>query len=431
MSDTDPERASHVAGAAPGRQAEGVPERAENRVGRDGEERQAEARDRRVFTGQEARGPVADRGTCPPAPVDCLAHRHRLDPVVRKDLVQAERQELRRPGRLPAARHKPAEITVLGDGQRIVESEGHPHRRQGVVVPRRIADEHPARRSIGDPRLQFVGRRLEVAAPQGVDEGRAHRVRQQLGVGFRQHGDPVPGSPVVQWDIDDDAHALRSQIEHEDGARSTENHMAVSLVRETDAFGNQPDHARAGCALRRKPERAAHDGSAAVRADHPFRRHRLLRPVDRERKPPVFDRAHPPAAIEVHAGFVFERRVQFADERRMFIGKAPGSVGIGQQDRLRTVFRKHREAVADAAVRTAVKGNAEVLELAHGERVQPLAGQSMGRPGVGFEEGDPGALARMGERAQAADRARTHHRNVVTGRSAHRQRQTPGWGRRL
>ena len=62
MPDTDPERASHVAGAVPGRPGEGVPERAEDRIDRDGQERQAEAIDRRVFTGQQARGPVTDRG---------------------------------------------------------------------------------------------------------------------------------------------------------------------------------------------------------------------------------------------------------------------------------------------------------------------------------------------------------------------------------
>ena len=107
-----------------------------------------------------------------------------------------------------------------------------------------------------------------------------------------------------------------------------------------------------------------------------------------------------------------------------------GRVRIGKHDRLGTVFRENNETLSDRAARQCVDPDPDIAQYPHGGRVQPFPRQSRGSSRIGFEQGDAGALAHMGERAQAADRAGADDGYVVTERNGGAHRNTLACGRR-
>ena len=97
----------------------------------------------------------------------------------------------------------------------------------------------------------------------------------------------------------------------------------------------------------------------------------------------------------------------------MLVRQALASVRIGEHDGFRAVFRKHHESLARAAVGLGVDVDLQIPQHPQGGWMEPLPGQSTGPLRIGFKQGDPGALAGMGECADAAHRASADHGNVV------------------
>ena len=108
--------------------------------------------------------------------------------------------------------------------------------------------------------------------------------------------------------------------------------------------------------------------------------------------------------------------MQTRHENLMVAGYPPRPAGVRQHDRLRAVLRKHHETLALGAAQRWIKADAGIAQHAHGQRMQPLAGQPRGRPGVRLEQRHARALARVGEGAIAAYRPRPNDDYVVTRR---------------
>ena len=113
--------------------------------------------------------------------------------MIGKDLVKPQGEQLRNPGRPETPGGKIAKFSALGQRKRIAETEGHSDRRHGMVMPGRVAYEHPARTPVSDPGPQLIGRGVEPPRLQRFDKCRAESPRQQAGIGFRQKADPVAG----------------------------------------------------------------------------------------------------------------------------------------------------------------------------------------------------------------------------------------------
>ena len=89
--------------------------------------------------------------------------------MVGKDLIESHGEELRQlgsPGKAPGG--EVAKVAALGERKRVTETERHSHRRHGVVVPGRVADEHAMRAPVRDARPQLIRRGVEVAWPAAL-----------------------------------------------------------------------------------------------------------------------------------------------------------------------------------------------------------------------------------------------------------------------
>ena len=101
------------------------------------------------------------------------------------------------------------------------------------------------------------------------------------------------------------------------------------------------------------------------------------------------------------------------DEYRVLAGQSVSTVRVGKDDRFRIVFRVHHESVACADRRLRVEPDSELAQYPHGGGMQPFSRQSLGSLGARFEQDNPGASSRMGERTQTADWSPADNRDVV------------------
>ena len=138
----------------------------------------------------------------------------------------------------------------------------------------------------------------------------------------------------------------------------------------------------------------------------------------------VFDLRYPRLDEKIDAGLVADRFMQAGHQGFMVAGHALTPAGVREHDRLRTVLRKHHETLTLGAAERRVEAYPDVAQHAYGGRMQPLAGQARGRPGVRLEQRNARALPRMGEGAIAARRPRANDDYVVAwrGGAAHLNR---------
>ena len=310
VSEAHRQRLNDVAGLVPGNRVVGAQDRPGNGANHDRVERKAQTGERCVFTGEQAHGLVAELGIGPPVLIDSLPEHRRLHPMIREHLVQTHGKELGCANFLRPPGGELVEALPVGQGERIAETEGHAHRGQRVVMPRRVADEHSTGVPIGHPGSQLVGRGLVLSRSQGFNKPGTDRFRQQAGVGLREHADPVPGVPMAQRHVRDDAHLMRSQAKHENRTRPAQHHVPVTFIGQGRPFGHQTDHPGAGHALGGQAQRLTHHRGPAVGTDNPCGWQGLHGAVQCKSEPVVLDCPHPRTAVEVHAGFVGDRGVQ-------------------------------------------------------------------------------------------------------------------------
>ena len=383
-----------------------------------------------VFAGQYPRGPVPVHRIRPPAPVDRVSEGHRLRTMIGEDLVEPHCEELGNAARPETFGGEVLKALVLGERQRIAETEGHADRRHGMVVPGRIADQHPARTPVCGAQPHLIGRRIELTRLQCIDEGRSKCARQQPGAGFRQEADPVPGRPAVQRNIDDDPYATIRQTVYENRARPAQHDMSVAFERQARFRYRDPQHPRAEHRVRGQAQRLAHDRGPAVGADNAGSGYGAFRAIYREGNALVIDRIDPRVGKEVDIGLVLDGFAEARNKQRVVACQTPGSVRIREQDRLGSVLRKNRESLADRAVGQRVDVDPDVAQHPDGRRMQPFARESPGRPGIRFEQGHPGAFSRVRQGAQAPYRTCADNGYVVAPRCGHAHWKTPGSERR-
>ena len=197
-------------------------------------------------------------------------------------------------------------VPAPSERKRIAEAEGHADRRHGMVVPGRIADQHPARAPVCDARPQLIGRGIELACPQRLDEGRPESPRQQPGAGLRQEGDPVPGRPAVQRKIDDDPDATAGQTVYENRTRPAQHHMPVAFEGQARLAYRHPQHPRAEYRVRGESQRLAHDRSPAVGADDARGGYGAFIAAYGKSDPPAIDRLDPRVGNEIDVGLFLD-----------------------------------------------------------------------------------------------------------------------------
>ena len=206
--------------------------------------------------------------------------------------------------------------------------------------------------------------------------------------------------------------------------------MAMTFEGQAHTAHRDPQHARAKHRLRRQAERLAHDRGAAVGADYSCGIEGVNRAVAGIDQPAVFDRTDPRGGEEIHVRFVPDGVPQLRDEQRMLAGQTLRAIHVGKDDRLRAVIGKHHEAPARGAAGQGVQPDPEVLQYLDARRMQRFARQTLGRLGIRFEKGHPGALPRVSERAQAPDRPRADDGHVVRPRRGAAHEKTLGCARR-
>ena len=181
-----------------------------------------------------------------PTPVDRTPERHRLGPVIGHDLVKPHGEHLRSTSPLETLGGEVRKVLTLGQRKRIAETEGHAHRRHGVVVPGRITNKHSTCVPVRDARPQIIGRDAELPRLQRFDKRRPQGFRQEPGIRVRQKTNPVPMVQAVQWDIKNDPDAVLCQMVHENWTRSATQHMPITFQRQLHPFDDDPYHPRAG-----------------------------------------------------------------------------------------------------------------------------------------------------------------------------------------
>ena len=206
--------------------------------------------------------------------------------------------------------------------------------------------------------------------------------------------------------------------------------MPMTFEGQAHTAHRDPQHARAEHRVRRQAERLAHDRGPAVGADDPCGADGVNRAVAGVGQPAVFDFTDPRGGEEVHVRLVLDGLAQTGNERCVVAGQTPRAVHVGKHDRLRAVVGKHDEAPARGAAGQGVRPDAEVLQYLDAGRMQPFARQALGCPGIRFQQGHPGALPRVSERAQAPHRPRADDGHVVTPRRGGAHENALGCARR-
>ena len=134
-------------------------------------------------------------------------------------------------------------------------------------------------------------------------------------------------------------------------------------------------------------------------------------------QPLVVQVMHTGVKLEVNTGFIFRRLAQLRNEGCMLTHQSAGSIRIGKHDRLPAVFREHRKSSAGSAVWVRIDRYPELAQDSRRRRVQPLAGQSVGRRRIRFEQSDAITPSGVGKRTQAAHRPRADDGYVVAVRT--------------
>ena len=124
---------------------------------------------RGFFAGEQPHRSVANDAMRPPVAVDRAPERCRFESMIGKDLVQPHGEQLRGAGCLESPGGEIPEVSPFRQRGRIAEAERHAYCRHRMVMARRIADQHPPRRAVGDARPEFIGRRVEVSPPISAD----------------------------------------------------------------------------------------------------------------------------------------------------------------------------------------------------------------------------------------------------------------------
>ena len=206
--------------------------------------------------------------------------------------------------------------------------------------------------------------------------------------------------------------------------------MSEIFERQARLLHRDSQHPRAEHGIGRQTQGFAHDGRPAVGADDACGGQGPFRTVQGIGDTFVFDCGYPCVWNEIDISPVLDTFAQLRDEQRVIARQTHRPAHIREYDRFGAVFRKYHESLAHGGTRQGVEFYPDVAQYLDSRRMQPFARQSLGRLGIRFEQGHPGAFPRMSERTQAAHRTRADNGDGVLPRSGAAHRKTLGSERR-